>query len=91
MSIDAVKTVLLITGMRDNTCRESIVRALSRVGGVKDVSVSLLRANALVTHVPPCRPELLIEAIARAGYAAVLQESAGSRSGNTTSRADRPG
>ena len=77
MRQNTVKTVLLITGMRENTCRERVVRALRRVGGVKDASVSLLRANAVVTYVPPCRPELLIEAVARAGYAAAAQEKPG--------------
>jgi copper chaperone CopZ len=77
MRQNTVTTVLLITGMRENTCRERIVRALRTVGGVKDASVSLLRATAVVTYVSPCRPELLIEAVATAGYAAAVQESAG--------------
>lgn len=66
------RTVLLITGMRNNSCREAVAEALSIVSGVREVHVTLYRAWATVTHEASCAPRDLIDAVARAGYTAAL-------------------
>lgn len=71
MPID--RTVILISGMKSNRCREAIVRALESVAGVRDVDVNLFRAWAAVVHEPPCTVPRLIQAIADAGYDAALR------------------
>ncbi len=71
----ATRTLLLITGMRDNRCRESVAGVLERVLGVKEVHVNLFRARATIIHEPPCAPADLIAAMARAGYGAALGNS----------------
>lgn len=68
----SMRTVLAISGMRDNDCRERVCRALGRVNGVKDVSVSLIRARAVVEHHQPCDPAELVRAVTGAGYGATL-------------------
>jgi copper chaperone CopZ len=74
------KTLLNILGMRSNSCREELVRALSAVAGVRDVNVSLIRAEATVTHDADCTDEMLVQAVRRAGYnAAVTGETAHSK------------
>lgn len=67
-----VRTELLISGMRDNACRERVAEALRRVEGVVDVSVSLLRARAIVLHTASCDREWLVRAVSGAGYQATL-------------------
>lgn len=69
---DVVRTELLISGMRDNACRERVAEALRRVEGVVDVSVSLLRARAIVLHTAACHSEWLVRAVLDAGYQATL-------------------
>ena len=69
-----VRTRLLIHGMRDNTCRESVVQALQNVPGVQDVHVNLYRAQAVIIHQPSCAAADLIEAVDRLGYAAQTKE-----------------
>lgn len=66
------KAVLMITGMRNNDCRERVAEALGRVRGVMQVDVSLLRARATVLHEPGCEPDLLMRAVGEAGYSAML-------------------
>jgi copper chaperone CopZ len=56
--------------MRDNSCRERVSDALGGVDGVQDVSVSLLRAMAIVEHAPTCGVAELITAVEMAGYRA---------------------
>lgn len=72
----AARTVLLISGMRDNTCRERIAEALGRVEGVLDVGVSMVRGRAVVAHDAPCSPQELVRAVEAAGYGATLHPSA---------------
>lgn len=67
-----VRTELLISGMRDNACRERVADALRRVEGVVDVSVSLLRARAIVLHTASCDKEWLVRAVSAAGYQSTL-------------------
>lgn len=58
----------MITGMRDNSCREQVVESLERLEGVLEVSVSLVRAQAIVTHDPGCTPSMLRRAVEAAGF-----------------------
>jgi copper chaperone CopZ len=64
------RTVLAISGMRGNSCRERVAEALGRVEGVLDVTVSLVRARAEVVHLTGCCPEELVRAVIGVGYAA---------------------
>lgn len=64
--------VLTLAGMRNNACRELVVEALERVPGVSNVSVSLIRARAVVQFAPPCEPRALIAAVTNLGYGAAL-------------------
>lgn len=70
------RTILWITGMRDNDCRERLTEALDAVRGVIDVDVALMRGQATVTHEPTCTPLDLLRAVGAAGYAATLAEHA---------------
>lgn len=65
--------VLLLIGMRSNSCRERVVEVLRRVNGVKDVSVSLIRARAIVLCGPSCGATDLLEAVKKAGYRATVE------------------
>lgn len=58
----------MIMGMRDNSCRERVADSLGRVDGVTDVSVSLIRARAVVAHTHTCQPAELIRAVQSAGF-----------------------
>ena len=75
MSSGASQIMLLITGMRNNSCRERIAEVLGRVKGVKDVNVNLIRARAVVECVPPCTGERLVNAVMSAGYGATWMVS----------------
>ncbi len=75
MHLGATRIVLLVIGMRSNSCRERVAESLKRTKGVKDVSVSLIRARAVVVCEPPCCAEDLIHAISKAGYGAVIGEA----------------
>jgi copper chaperone CopZ len=66
-------TVLLITGMRDNRCRERIAGALESLAGVSDVQVNLLLARAIVVHESPPNPGELVKIVTHAGYAAEIK------------------
>ena len=72
MSPGATRTVLVILGMRDNSCRERVSEVLGQVKGVRHVTVSLIRARALVEHEMPCGPAELVQAVVEAGYSAAL-------------------
>lgn len=67
-----VLSVLRITGMRDNACRDRITEALIAVPGVRDADVSLFHATARVVHALSCTPQSLMSAVASAGYRAFL-------------------
>jgi copper chaperone CopZ len=66
------KTIVLVSGMRDNACRERIADALARVRGVRDVEVSLMRGRAVVCHDGQCKTDELVLAVKRSGYSASL-------------------
>lgn len=76
---DAGRAVLAVFGMRNNSCRESVAEALGRVEGATDVSVSLIRARAIVMYVPPCDTAALIRAVEGAGYGAMMDGRHGGR------------
>jgi copper chaperone CopZ len=69
------RTELLIVGMRGNSCRELVAEVLTRVPGVRDVQVSLLRARAVVVREAGCKESELIRAVMEAGFGATLRTS----------------
>ena len=67
---------MLVSGMRDNACRERIAELLETVPGVREVSVNLYRARAIVVHEAGCDPNRLVQAIEKTGCsAAVVREA----------------
>lgn len=66
----ATRTVLEVDGMRDNRCRERIAAILVQVQGVKEVTVSLIRARAEVVYVTPCSLDELVSTLTGLGYRA---------------------
>lgn len=72
LSVSMSRTLLLITGMRDNGCREIVTQALEILRGVSDVEVNLYRARAAIVHDSKVLPSELIEAVERVGYAASI-------------------
>lgn len=75
MSSEVTKTLLVIMGMRDNSCRERVSEVLGNVKGVRNVNVSLIRARAVVEHEAPCVAADLVWAVVNAGYDAALDGS----------------
>lgn len=65
-------TVLLILGMRNNSCREDVCAALEAVPCVIEVSVSLYRGLAVIKHAPSCDTRQLVAAVTQAGYGASI-------------------
>ena len=82
MSDGTTWSVLLIVGMRDNSCREQVAEVLGRINGVQDVSVSLVRARAVVAHSSACQTAALVRAVEEAGYV-VLPDPSVNRAGGT--------
>lgn len=74
MLTGAKKAVLNVLGMRDNSSREHVTEVLARAEGVNEVSVSLIRASAVVLYLPPCEPRELVWALKTAGYGALLED-----------------
>jgi copper chaperone CopZ len=68
ISPESSRTVLLISGMRDEHSRERVAAAIERVEGVEAVSVNLFRATATVTYSRPCQVTHLVHAVDGAGY-----------------------
>lgn len=68
------KVVLLISGMRENACRVKVEEALSRIAGVIDVGVSLMRAGGVVEYQTPCTEGELLRAVERAGFTATVSK-----------------
>lgn len=64
------RTVLAISGMKDNASRELVVEALEGVGGVREVRVRLLRAAATIWHDAGSPAAELIRAVEGAGFGA---------------------
>lgn len=61
-------TVLLITGMRGNMCREKVAAALQAIPGVRSVDVSLFRARATIVHDRRCDVSHLFRTTLNTGY-----------------------
>ncbi len=72
MPRDETRTVLVIMGMRDNSCRERLCDALARLDGVTDVDVSLIRAHATIVHRPRCSRAQLVWAVVSEGYGVAM-------------------
>jgi copper chaperone CopZ len=70
---DNQRTAMIVIGMQDNASRERVVDSLWRVDGVRDVSVSLVRARAVIVHSPDCPPEHLRRAVRDAGFDAAVE------------------
>ena len=69
------RVILRIVVMRDNECRERVLGAIRMTEGVEDVMVSLVRAIAIVRYAAPCKPDRLLETVARTGYSATISRS----------------
>lgn len=65
---------LPITGMTCASCAGRVERALSKIAGVKTVSVNLASERAHVESSWPIDPAVLIAAVSQAGYGASLLE-----------------
>lgn len=72
MAQEAKSVVLDVFGMKNNSCRECVAEALGRVEGALHVSVSLIRARAVIAYMPPCDPAALVRAVEDAGYSAMM-------------------
>lgn len=72
MEASGTRTVMLVSGMRDNACREQIAESLEAVPGVSEVCVTLYRARATVMHTTQCDPKRLIAAIQKCGCSASI-------------------
>ena len=70
MATTMQKTVLLIAGVKDNGCRESVIHALERIPGVREVEVNFCHARAVVRHDEECAAEELTRAVSEAGFGA---------------------
>lgn len=71
--------LLRIEGMTCAGCVQAVEQALSRVRGVKTVSVNLLTEQARVKHTGLVSPEALVAAVEAAGYKAALIASSPER------------
>jgi cation transport ATPase len=67
MPTPETRTILLLTGMKDNRCREAVTEALQSVHGVSQVYVNLIRARATIVHAANCVREQLLDAVRSAG------------------------
>lgn len=80
---------LPITGMTCASCAGRVERALSKVAGVKTVSVNLASERAHVESSGPIDPAVLIAAVTRAGYGASLLEDTRANADNQQQRLTR--
>lgn len=80
---------LPITGMTCASCAGRVERALSKVAGVKTVSVNLASERAHVESSGPIDPTVLIAAVTHAGYGASLLEDTRANADNQQQRLTR--
>ncbi len=66
------KTTLSITGMHCSSCAKLVERSLSSVSGVTQASVNFASEKAVVTTKGSITESLLTQAVAKAGYSAVV-------------------
>ncbi len=64
------QTVLMLFGVSDEEARGKVMRALHRVAGVKEIEVSIYRAEARILHDGRCTPSALEDAVRVSGFAA---------------------
>ncbi len=64
-------TELSVSGMTCASCVAHVTRAIKKVPGVEDASVNLATEHATVEHAGDISTDLLVAAIAKAGYDAV--------------------
>lgn len=69
-----MKKKLSISGMHCGSCAGNIERALKKVNGVKEVSVSAVTNKAFVEIDEKTSEEEMKKAVARAGYSIVKVE-----------------
>ena len=65
-----------VTGMTCSACSAHIERAVRAVGGVRDVTVSLLTNSMRVEFAPPADEQTICEAVQAAGYGAETARTA---------------
>jgi copper chaperone len=65
-----VVTIIKIKGMSCQHCVHAVTKALSGIEGLKDVRVSLEKAEATFTATKPVDRELIREILKKAGYEA---------------------
>lgn len=63
-------TTVKIKGMSCQHCVNAVTKALGGIDGVKDVQVSLEKAEAVFTETKPVDPETIREVLKKAGYEA---------------------
>lgn len=69
------RTIFVVLGMRDNRCRELLLRVLRQIEGVREAAVSLAQARAMISHEASCAQATLAWAILSHGYGVVLTNS----------------
>ena len=75
------KEIFIIQGMHCAACAVTIEKALKKVPGVKNASVSLMSEKAMVEYEEPATPEILKNAIAKTGYNLIIQKNGASSEG----------
>jgi len=63
-------TTITIKGMSCQHCVNAVTKALSGIDGVQDVQVSLEKGQATFTETRPVDPEVIRDAVTKAGYEA---------------------
>ena len=67
-------TTLVVDGMTCGFCVPAVTKALRQVDGVKTVQVSLADKQAVVVAKESVKPDVLIAAVANAGFLARVAE-----------------
>jgi copper chaperone CopZ len=69
-----MKKKILIEGMHCASCSSNVERALKKIPGIKEVSISLMTKKAIIEVDEKVSDEELKNAVARAGYKTVSIE-----------------
>ncbi|MCX6813121.1 MAG: heavy metal translocating P-type ATPase [Candidatus Azambacteria bacterium] len=75
------KETFIIQGMHCASCAITIEKALKKVPGVKNASVSLMSEKAVIEYEEPATPEILKNAVAGTGYNLIIQKDGVSAEG----------
>jgi periplasmic mercuric ion binding protein len=67
-------TTLVIDGMHCAVCAPAVTKALKQVDGVRAVDVSVSEKRAVVVADESVQSEMLIAAVAKAGFSATVAE-----------------